>query len=39
MKPIEIIVVVRTESGNNYFSVPVERYTKVAELVQIKSKL
>jgi hypothetical protein len=39
MEPIEIVVVVRTESGNNYFSVPVERYNKVAELVQIKSKL
>jgi hypothetical protein len=33
MKPVEIIVVIKTETANNYYNVPIENFSKVIELI------
>lgn len=33
MKPLDIIVVIRTESANNYYNISVEKFSKVMELI------
>ncbi len=39
MKPTEIIIVVRSGEGNEYYTVPTHKYAHVMELVQPRSKL
>lgn len=39
MKPIELILVVKTNTENLYYTIPIENYEKVIGLIQIKSKI
>ena len=39
MEPIELILVVKTKTNNNYYTIPITNYEKVLNLIHIKSKM
>ena len=39
MKPIELILIVKTDTDNNYYTIPIANYEKVLDLIHIKSRM